>query len=154
ERHRYAAPLHRQTTLPLLVSGGAPYGNASSEALQMRAVLAQDFDTPVKWLEVRAVDTFQSALLARGILEAERIDRIVLITHAAHMRHARFAFERAGFEVIPVATGYTTAGPRTVVAFLPSAEGLMMGHTLFHEMIGLGWYHLRFASRHSLAVAH
>ncbi len=146
ERIRYAARLHRRIALPLLVSGGSPLASDLSEAQQMRAALEEDFAVPVKWLEDRADNTFQSALLTKSILQQDAIERIVLVTHAAHMRRARLAFERAGLEVIAAATGYTTSRPHTLTSFMPSAEGLAMAHTFFHETIGLGWYHLRFAS--------
>ena len=47
ERLRYAARLYRQTSLPVLVTGGPTLGAHSSEAEQMRDALEQDFGTPV-----------------------------------------------------------------------------------------------------------
>ena len=57
---------------------------------------------------------------------------------------ARFAFEQAGFSVIPAATGYTTRLGVTVVDFMPTASALSGSSWLFHEIIGIGWYYLRF----------
>jgi uncharacterized SAM-binding protein YcdF (DUF218 family) len=67
------------------------------------------------------------------------------VTHAAHMRRAAYSFQQAGFAVVPAATGYTTAGPAWEL--LPSAEALLRTRVFMHEVVGLGWYHLRFAGR-------
>src|SRR4051794_23933566 len=50
-RLRYGAKLHRETGLPLLVTGGTPDGSSESEAAVMARVLRDDFAVPVKWLE-------------------------------------------------------------------------------------------------------
>jgi uncharacterized SAM-binding protein YcdF (DUF218 family) len=61
------------------------------------------------------------------------------------MPRARLAFERAGFSVIPAATAYRTRIELTALDFLPSAKALHDSSRFVHEMIGLGWYHLRTA---------
>ncbi|HZP94113.1 MAG TPA: YdcF family protein [Burkholderiales bacterium] len=143
ERLRWAARLHRLTGLPLLVCGGRPFGSVRSEAEQMRTVLEEDFTVPVRWTEDRSGSTLENASNAWNELSAAGIRRIILVTHAAHMRRARLAFERAGFEVVASPTGFARLGPLSVLSFLPDSEGLRMGRTFFHEVIGLGWYYLR-----------
>jgi uncharacterized SAM-binding protein YcdF (DUF218 family) len=147
ERLRWAARLQRQVVLPVLVSGVTPRGTALSEARQMRDVLIADFGVPVRWMDEKPADTFESALGAKRLLAAEGISRIVLVTHASHMRRAAFSFEQAGLAVIPAATGYTTGGPASARDLLPSAEALLQTRIFMHEIIGIGWYHLRFAGR-------
>lgn len=142
-RLRYAAHLHRASNVPVLVSGGAPLGNAGSEAEQMERVLEADFRVPVRWLEKGSRNTMENARLSYHLLSADGIRRIYLVTHAWHFPRARLAFEHAGFSVIPAPTGFTTRHRVTVVDFLPNASSLSSSSWVFHEVIGTGWYHLR-----------
>ena len=144
ERLRWAARLHRDSQIPILVSGGNPLGNTPSEAEQMRDALVEDFVVPVQWVETRARNTYESAYQTLAMLGAPPA-RIMLVTHAAHMPRAVLVFSRAGFDVIPSATGFTTSPPASIRDFLPNATGLIQARIFFHEVIGIGWYHLRLA---------
>ena len=143
-RLRYAAYLHRELGKPIMTTGGAPQGNAVSEAEQMRQLLRQDFRVPVQWAEPASNNTLENARLSYRLLDAAGIRRIYLVTHAWHMPRAKLAFERAGFSVIPAPAGYSTRYELTVLDFLPSANALLRSSHFFHEAAGLGWYHLRF----------
>jgi uncharacterized SAM-binding protein YcdF (DUF218 family) len=142
-RLRYAAHLHRALKKPILVTGGAPLGNSTSEAEQMKQALEREFQVPVKWTEARANNTLENARLSNGLLRSAKINRIYLVTHAWHMPRARLAFERAGFEVIPAPTEYQTDFKLTVIHFIPGSVALADSSRYFHELIGLGWYHFR-----------
>jgi len=143
-RLRWAARLYRELQIPIFVSGGSPDGTASSEAEQMRNTLIEDFAVPVQWVETRSQDTYEAAYNTRDVL-SEHGARIVLVTHAAHMPRARLVFRHVGFDVVPAATGYTTAAPATVRDFIPGAAGLISARIFLHEIIGYGWYHIRLA---------
>jgi uncharacterized SAM-binding protein YcdF (DUF218 family) len=147
ERVRWGARLHRLSGLPILVSGGSPFGARTSEAAQMKTALNQDFRVDVKWMEEASINTFESARYTRQQLAGERIDRIALVTHAMHMPRARLVFEQAGFRVIEAPTGFSTMRPPGVLNYLPSSQGLELSRDVLHEVIGLGWYHVRLASR-------
>jgi uncharacterized SAM-binding protein YcdF (DUF218 family) len=142
-RLRYAAHLHRELKAPIVLTGGAPLGNAGSEAEMMERVLADDFRTPVQWLEKKSHNTLENARFTWRLLNPAGIRRIYLVTNAWHMQRARFAFEHAGFSVIPAATGFITRYQVTVVDFMPNASALGSTSWFFHELIGIGWYHLR-----------
>jgi len=142
-RLRYAAQLHRAMGKPVMVTGGAPQGNASSEASQMKTVLERDFGVPVKWAEQGSSNTLENARLGYRLLDAAGARRIYLVTHAWHMPRSRLVFEHAGFAVIPAPTAYTTRYRLTALDFLPSANALYDSSRFFHEAIGIGWYHLR-----------
>jgi uncharacterized SAM-binding protein YcdF (DUF218 family) len=118
----------------------------SSEAEQMRDALEQDLATPVRWLEPTGLNTLENAVASEKLLREEGVTKILLVTHAAHMRRARMAFEHAGLQVVPAPMGFTThAGDNPVARALPSARGMQMMRAAWHEMIGLAWYRLRFA---------
>ena len=142
-RLRYAAHLHRELGTPILATGGAPLGNAGSEAELMQQVLARDFQVPVKWLETESRNTLENARYTYRMLSAAGVRRIYLVTNAWHMPRARLAFERVGFTVIPAATAYSTRFATTLADFMPNASALSSMSWLFHEIIGMGWYHLR-----------
>lgn len=143
-RLRYAAHIQRVSGKPILVTGGAPQGNAASEAEQMKQVLLRDFRVPAKWAETGSNNTLENARLSHRLLSASGVRRVYLVTHAWHMPRARLAFEHAGFEVIPAPTGYTKRHKLTAIDFMPNADALVRSSHFFHEAIGLGWYHLRF----------
>jgi uncharacterized SAM-binding protein YcdF (DUF218 family) len=146
ERLRYAARLYRQTSLPVLVTGGPTLGAHSSEAEQMRDALEQDFGTPVRWLESTGMDTLENATASEKLLREEGITRVLLVTHAWHMRRARLAFEHAGLQVVPAPMGFTTRTEHSVLtSVVPNARGMLTMRTALHELIGLLWYRIRFA---------
>jgi uncharacterized SAM-binding protein YcdF (DUF218 family) len=142
-RLRYAAHLHRATGKPVMVTGGAPQGNAGSEAAQMKTVLEREFGAPVKWAETGSNNTLDNARLGYRLLDGAGARRIYLVTHAWHMPRARLAFEYVGFAVIPAPTAYATRYRLTALDFLPGADALYDSSRFFHEVIGIGWYHLR-----------
>ena len=144
-RVRYAAHLHRTLRAPVLTSGGSPSRNHAPEALLMKQVLEREFQVPVTWVEETSNNTMENARGSAHVLGPAGIKRIYLVTHAWHMPRARYAFETAGFSVIPAPTGYAIRPPADVLSLMPSAQALFNSSLFFHEVIGIGWYHLRVA---------
>jgi uncharacterized SAM-binding protein YcdF (DUF218 family) len=142
ERLRYAAKLHRASGLPLLASGGSPEGG-EAESLAMWAALRADFGVETRWVEITSLNTAQSAKNSYAILQPSGMTRILLVTHAWHMRRSQAAFEKAGFTVTPAPTIYTTRRTLTLLDFMPSASGLMLSRIALHEWIGIIWYRLK-----------
>lgn len=144
QRLRYAAKLYRETQLPLLISGGKPLGNDQSEAQQIKAVLENEFHTPVQWTEDASDNTYQSARISYQLLQRSHIRRIYLVTHAWHMARSVATFSAAGFEVIAAPTAYTTRYQNDLLAFIPNASALRDSKIWMHEIIGIAWYRLKF----------
>lgn len=144
-RLRYAAHLQRGVGLPVLVTGGSPEGAPVAEAVDMAEVLERDFKIPVRWREERSSTTAENARLSHQILMAAGIRRVYLVTHAWHMPRARLAFENAGLEVVPAATGYATRYRISLLDFVPDAPALRDSSLFFREVIGLVWYRIQFA---------
>ncbi len=142
ERLRYAARLHRRSGKPVLVAGGNPLGNSTSEASHMKTVLQDEQGVPVAWTEETSATTLENARNSAAILARAGIRRIYLVTHAWHMPRARLAFERAGFEVVPAPTRYTTRARLSLLSFLPGSGGLFQSSMFCHEILGLIWYRL------------
>lgn len=142
ERLRYAAYLHRATGLPILVSGGKPYREQTSEAELMQATLARDFQVQAKWVEGKSATTFENAEFSKTILSAAGISRVYLVTQAWHMPRAVWAFETMGISTIPAPMGFTTLdkSEREMLGYFPSAQGLQLSSTALRERLGLIWY--------------
>ncbi len=139
ERLRYGAALQRRWSLPVLVTGNGA-GRAQGE------VLDQAFRVPVRWIEEISHTTQENALFSARILLPEGISSIALVTHFWHMPRAALAFQRAGFRVIPAPMGFGWES-RGVRAYLPSLGGWLNSYLAFHELIGGGWYRIRFRPR-------
>lgn len=142
QRLSYGAKLHRETGLPLLVTGGAVNKHLPEGEL-MRQRMEADFQVPVRWVEGKAINTFENARFSKQILEQEGINKIYLVTHAWHMPRSVMAFRNAGFEVIPAPMAFTTRYQVDVFAFVPSAGAMRDAYILTHELIGKLWYHIR-----------
>ncbi|HBO39121.1 MAG TPA: hypothetical protein DD638_10710 [Pasteurellaceae bacterium] len=137
ERMRYTAYLHKQTQLPILVSGSSPNGN--SEAKVMAQEFNEFFDTPVHWLEEKATTTKENALLSAHILEKEQIKRIILVTNQWHMHRAKLLFEKQGFEVLPASVGPGTTPQNydlNMMHFIPQAGPISANMQLLKEWLG------------------
>lgn len=134
ERVRYGARLARESRLPLLVSGGAPFGGRA-EAESMKAVLENEFNVPVRWTENTSRDTAENAQLSTSILRAAGITRIALISHAWHLPRAVPLFEREGITVIAAPTAFSGGAPTPVESLLPG-DGLGRSRLALHEYLG------------------
>ncbi|HAF54379.1 MAG TPA: hypothetical protein DCL01_03975 [Thauera sp.] len=145
ERLRYAAHLARSSGLPILVSGGAARGD-TPEALLMERALAQDYGLRARWVESASRDTRENAAFSAVHLEAAGVRRVLLVTHAMHMKRARDAFEAAGLEVIPAPTawlggGAAGTGDDQALIRLPSQNTAYAGWFALHELLGQIAYH-------------
>ena len=143
-RLRAAVRLHRQTGLPLLVSGGAPDGSGESEAHLMARSLKEDFGISERWVEDKSANTAGNAMLSAPLLHQASVRRILLVTDAVHMPRARWAFERAGLEVVPAPTNFVATRKLDAASFIPQAQALRQSHYALHEWLGLIWYRLSF----------
>lgn len=147
ERLRYGVYLHHALQLPLALVGGSVRGEPVSEGMLMLNTVNEVFKVPVQWVESGSRNTAENARYARYLLPSRRV---LLVTHALHMRRARMMFEASGFEVVPAPLHYTSGvGPVRValIDFIPSAEGLAVSHAALHEYIGLAWYRWFYLSR-------
>jgi uncharacterized SAM-binding protein YcdF (DUF218 family) len=144
QRMHYAAKLQRETSLPLLVSGGQPDGAAESEAAIMARVLRENFSVPVKWVEGASNNTAENAQFSYRMLNPVGVRRVLLVTDALHMQRAKLVFEQMGFEVIAAPTIFVSNTRSTPADFLPGAQWLHKSSYAMHEWLGLAWYGLRY----------
>lgn len=143
ERLRYAATLHRQTGLPILVTGGVVYEeDRESEAVLMTRFL-EELGVMTRWQEDRSRTTLENAQYSVPILKQEGISRILLVTHGLHMPRSVWSFEEQGIEVIAAPTVFHTDGTRGVAKdYIPQSGTLYAFTQILHEWLGLAWYRL------------
>jgi uncharacterized SAM-binding protein YcdF (DUF218 family) len=158
-RLRYAARLHHESALPVLVSGGnrALDGDRASKASDMARVLQEDFLTPVRWIEGESENTAENATYSAAILKRHGVRKILLVTDAMHMPRAQMVFEWSGLEVLAAPTMFFKYDqPSSALSSLvPSAEGLRRSYYATYEWIGLAWYRAKHAAGLALTdIAH
>jgi uncharacterized SAM-binding protein YcdF (DUF218 family) len=144
ERVYLAAQAYRRLKLKVAVSGGQVGGAHTTEANLMKAVLEGDFGVPVNWVEDRSRTTFENALFTAKLLKADNVTRVVLVTHAWHMRRALWSFERVGLRAIPWPAPRTSEEADRIDDYLPNTGALEDSYHALHEAIGMAYYRLRY----------
>lgn len=145
ERLRYAARIAKASELPLLLSGGLHYGQPPSEAQLGAEVMARDFGVTVHWLEERSRTTWENAVYSAEILREAGVERVVLVTSAAHMPRSRWCFEQQGLEVIAAPAGFLgVEGSRPLGGWLPEAQSFHKNGQLLNEAAGQLLYPLAY----------
>lgn len=139
ERLRYAAHWHRQTGLPILVTGGKREDQAQSEAELMAQSLQGDFRVPVRWQETVSRNTAENAKQSAVLLLPLGVKRVVLVSHASHLPRAVKQFEQTGFSVLPAPTAFTDEALtcRPMRCWTPQGTSLMESCRALHEWLGL-----------------
>ncbi|PRY70733.1 YdcF family protein [Halomonas ventosae] len=135
-RLAYGAYLHRETRLPILVSGGRVHDEHSAEASLMAAALREVFEVPVRWMEGRSRSTAENARHTAEMLGGEGIGHVALVSQAWHLPRAVAEFERAGLAVTAAPTEFASAPPPGVHAMIPRAYHLHQSTRALHEWLG------------------
>lgn len=143
-RLRYGAHLHRQTSLPILVSGGPGYYDRTPQAWFMAEILEQEFQVPVSWREGKSLTTWENAAYSRAILQRAGIRRILLVTQAFHMPRSLEIFSQFGFTNLAAPTGFLGQSSQTnITDFYPGSAGFLLSCLALHEMAGLIYYRVK-----------
>lgn len=142
ERLRYAAHLSRTTGLGVIPSGGSHYPGQTPEAALMRASLERDFQVKVAASEEKSRNTRENAEMTASLLRSMGIQKVLLVTHAAHMPRAFAAFERSGITAVAAPTAFDHTGdtPSLLDNWLPKASHLLNSYRVLHEFLGSWWY--------------
>jgi uncharacterized SAM-binding protein YcdF (DUF218 family) len=130
ERLSYGAYLARKTGLPILVTG------FHVEADAMRGTLLRNFDIDTRWADDQAYDTFENARNSVRLLKAAGVDRIVLVTHAAHMWRSVHEFTAAGVEVVPAPVGMLAERDIGIHRYVPNPGALQRACAAINELLG------------------
>ncbi len=148
QRLRYAARLAKASKLPVLISGGLHFGQPPSEAQLMADSLQQDFGVRADWLEGESRTTWENAELSAKILQAQGINRVVLVTNSWHMPRSRWSFEQFDFEVVSAPVGFlSVANGRPLNGWLPESKAMWQNTALLNEALGAALYRLTYNAK-------
>ncbi|PID86982.1 MAG: hypothetical protein CSA11_04855 [Chloroflexi bacterium] len=158
DRMIYGAWLYNQGYADtVLLSGGVvpwlgPDAGVTTEAQSM-AELMMMLNVPEEafLLEEESRNTYENALYAREIMDRVGLNKILLVTSAAHMPRSVRLFEAQGFEVIPAPTDFRVteadwqflfdAKPiEQVFHWIPDAHNLYVTTVMLKEYVGMVVY--------------
>lgn len=144
ERLAEAARQQRRLGLPILVSGGSPGRPERSLAALMSQSLEEDFGVRARWREDRSRNTFENASFSAAMLRHAGIGAALVVAHPWDMARALWSFRAAGYPVVPAPTVEDRETSFSASSFLPQIPALKDSYYALHELIGLGWYRLRY----------
>ncbi len=125
----------------IIVTGGVPYldskGVGHTEAGDMKAFLTY-YGVPSQDIieENRSRTTYENVLFTKEILAQEGYQKILLVTHAFHMKRAVNLFKKQGIEVIPFPVSFFTQGIHSKGGWLPYPWSLQLSTHAIKEIVG------------------
>ncbi len=145
QRLRYGLWLSRQTGVPLAYSGGGGLSPVLepvwTEAKIAETVLLRDHGVGLRWVEGQSRNTLENAKLSLPVLAQGGVKRVLVVTHAYHMRRAMRSFDGHaalhGLEVVAAPMGFTKRRNSALMAWLPSSDGARDVRQVWRE--ALGW---------------
>lgn len=143
ERLRTGAALHRQTGLPILVTGGILGPRQPPIARLMAASLRNDFRVEARWIEAQASDTRENAVFSARMLRSEGIGSALVVSQGWHLPRALEAFARLGFDASPAPVRLEAAPDFVTTDVIPRVDHLVESWYGIREWVGRGVYRLR-----------
>lgn len=148
DRIWHAARLfHAGKAETIIVSGGRMgwTGDRQTGAKAMRELLI-DLGVPglAILMEAESRNTRENAVNTAAIAEKQKIERVLLVTSALHMRRSLATFEAAGLEAVPAAADFEVMPePPHPLRWLPDAEALHDSTRAIKEYLGYWVYRWR-----------
>ena len=144
-RLRYAAEVYSEINLPVMTCGGSVFKHSDTEADVMARVLDYRFNIKTKWKEIWSINTYENVENAVAILRKENINKIILVTHAIHMKRASYSFEKNNFKVYAAPTYFFSAKSNNslLLDLMPDIHSLYVSRFAAYETIGLIWHWLK-----------
>lgn len=147
DRIVHAFRLYQADRAPrIVVSGGRlPWTETPPEAYTLRNVL-MEWGVPESaiWTEPESATTYENARRTAVLLQERGLERVLLVTSAAHMPRAQAVFCTAGVPVVPAPTDHRVVQrPRSVLGYVPSAAALGRSTGAIREYVGYAAYRLR-----------
>lgn len=145
-RMRYAAWLAKMTGLPIIPSGGMPSNTGNTPEASIYAdILRDEFNLPVEHQETRSQNTWENARYTAQLMKKLDFKKIFLVTDAAHMPRALYAFKHNGIQAIPAPTGYVYNRNQSYswLNFMPNSHAAERIAYALHEYLGLVWYSMK-----------
>lgn len=145
ERLAYGVWIARRSGWPLAFSGGIGWAATElreSEASIVGRVAAQGYALPLRWAEGASRDTRENAANTLPLLHRDGVRRVVLVTHAEHMRRSLRAFEAAaaplGMQLVAAPVGLRADALTGFDDWCPSPGGFARVRYVVYET--LAWW--------------
>jgi uncharacterized SAM-binding protein YcdF (DUF218 family) len=123
----------------VLVTGGDASHHGATEAAVYGAVLRQlGVDPADLILEERSLNTFQNAEYTAPLLQAHKVDQILLVTSGVHLRRSLLYFGHFGVVARPVRADHVSAQ----LAVLPLSYNFLVTDLALHEYAGVLRYYV------------
>jgi len=132
--------LHKQTNLPIILSGGASIGALPEAEIMKELLLTLGVDKSKIHTDVNSKDTEENAQEVKKLCERLRCRRVVLVSSAYHMRRAVLSFQKAGLEVVPYPTDFKRDMRYNLYSLLPKMGVFADSYKALREYLGLVWY--------------
>ena len=157
DRLLYGVKLYKDGAAPyILLTGGRIdwYGGSSSEAEDM-ATLVEIMGVPGEdlLLESRSLTTYENAVYTKEILDLRNINKIILVTSAAHMPRSMAIFKKQGIDAIPAPTDFMVSDRNLIeseistqsriISLFPNPESLDRSTQIIKEYLGTFIYRMR-----------
>lgn len=156
DRVIYAGKLYRDGKAPkLILSGGrVDWRPSSASEAEDMATLLETMGVPrsAMLLESNSLNTRENAVNTQKIMQAQGIQRILLVTSAMHMPRSLLIFRKLGIEPIPAPTDFTAiqldqaakgSTEAAILDALPNADQLRRTTRAIKEYVGILVYRLR-----------
>jgi uncharacterized SAM-binding protein YcdF (DUF218 family) len=133
--------LYRIDRKPIILSGGAIFNRQPEAEILKRILLSLGVNEKDIFTEAKSRDTFENAKYVKELSEKHRINRIVLITSAFHMKRSMLLFDKFFKETIPCPTGYNVSKTQyNLLSYLPNAGNLDSIAIALKEYMGIIFY--------------
>jgi uncharacterized SAM-binding protein YcdF (DUF218 family) len=132
--------LHKQTDLPIILSGGASIGVLPEAEVMKGLLLTLGVNKSKIHTDVNSRDTAENAQEVKKFCERLGCKRVVLVTSAYHMRRAVLSFQKAGLEVVPYPTDFKRDMKYNLYSLLPKMGVFADSYKALREYLGLVWY--------------
>lgn len=157
DRPIHGAQLYRQGKAPLVILSGGRIewqGGGPPESADMaKLVEALGVPTAAILQDPTSLNTYENAINVKQILTERNINRVLLVTSAAHMPRSLQIFKKQGIDAIPAPTDFLVSRqeleePQStpqgrILSALPDADNLQRLTRTLKEYIGIVIYRLR-----------
>ena len=157
DRLLYGAKLYQDGLAPkIILTGGRIgwYGGDDSEAESMATILeVMGIPRSAMILESQALNTHDNAVFTKKILQQKGIDRVLLVTSAAHMPRSLAIFRKESINAIAAPTDFIisdrnltegrVSSQSRILSLIPQSESLEYTTQALKEYIGTFVYRLR-----------
>ncbi len=134
--------LHKQTGLPIILSGGASVGALPEAEIMKNLLLTLGVDKGRIYTDVNSKDTKENAQEVKKLCQRLACKKVVLVSSAYHMKRAVISFKRVGLEVSPYPTDFKRDLRYNLYSFLPKMGVLADSYKALREYLGMLWYSL------------